>query len=91
MNSPAKKPSPTLEDATDQELLEECDLRGCGPPEKGIEDFSDEEIKDEYEERFEMYSAIMPEQIYEELYRLRLDVPQILRDYLYDKTGRTLP
>lgn len=86
------KPKPiTLEDATDGQLLDECADRGCLPPEKDTGDFGDDEIRAEYEHRFSSAGTVSATEVYEELYRSKADVPQIVKDYLYGETGRTLP
>lgn len=90
MNANAKA-VPSLDDATDEELLDECAERGCLPPEKDTGDFSDEAIRDEFEHRFGSENTISAIDVYEELYRTRADVPKIVKDYIYEKTGRTLP
>lgn len=86
------EPKPlTLEDATDKQLLDECEDRGCLPPEKDTGDFGDDQIRDEYQHRFGSDNTITATEVYEELYRTKADVPQIVKDYIYGETGRTLP
>ena len=93
MNAPATKPSPTLEDATDEEVLDEVELRGIGPDEKDMGDFSDNEIRQEFEARFglnESHEAALTRMV-DELYRSRAQVPEVVKDFIYEATGRTLP
>jgi hypothetical protein len=93
MNAPAAKPSPTLEDATDEEVLDEVELRGIGPDEKDTGDFSDNEIRQEFEARFglnESHEAALTRMV-DELYRSRAQVPDVVKDFIYEATGRTLP
>lgn len=93
MNAPAKKPSPTLEDATDEEIEGEYELRGLGEDEKDTGDFSDNEIRQEFEARFgleESHEAALTRMV-DELYRTRAQVPDIVKDFVYEATGRTLP
>lgn len=80
-----------LESLSDEEVIEEYESRGLAEPEKGPSDFSDDEIQAEYEDRFTTSSSISPEAMWEEIYRTRAEVPQIVKDFLYDKTGRILP
>jgi hypothetical protein len=54
-----------------------------------INEFDDEVIRAEFEDRFGEQSPNLM-QIYEEFAR-RGDAPQVLRDYLYEKIGRILP
>ena len=61
------------------------------PPEKDTSDFGDDEIRAEFEHRFNSNNTISATEVYEELYRSKAEVPQIVKDYLYGETGRTLP
>lgn len=81
----------SLEDVTDEDLLKECETRGIGQPEAEPEDLSDEEVRAEFEHRFGVQGSISVEQMADELYRSRTDAPQIVKDYIYEQTGRTLP
>lgn len=92
MNAPAIDVSPTLEDATDQQLLDEVEDRGLWE-EKDTGDFSDNEIRQEFEARFglqESHEAALTRMV-DELYRTRAQVPEIVKDFVYEATGRTLP
>jgi hypothetical protein len=77
------------EDLTDEQILSELQERGIGPPEKDTSDFSDEEIQEEFRNRFGG-EATSIERVYEE-FRHRGDAPQCLRDYIYAEIGRILP
>lgn len=93
MNAPATKPSPTLDDATDEEILDEVDVRGIGREEKDTSDFSDREIRAEFESRFgliETHEEALT-RMADELYRTRAQVPDSVKDFIYTATGRTLP
>lgn len=93
MSAPAAKPSPTLEDATDEEILDEVELRGIGQEEKDTGDFSDYAIRQEFEARFgldESHEAALTRMV-DELYRTRAQVPDVVKDFIYEATGRTLP
>lgn len=93
MNAAAKKPSPTLEDATDEEVEEEYEARGLAPEEKDTGDFSDHEIRQEFEARFGLEESheVALTRMVDELYRSRAQVPEIVKDFIYEATGRTLP
>lgn len=82
--------SPTLEDATDDQLEEEYQARDLGEPEKDTGDFSDEEIQYEYSHRFGKFPEEDLSAIYEE-FRKRGDAPECLRAFLYQNLGRILP
>lgn len=79
-----------MEDLTDQELLDECDRRGISTPELDLSDFDNDDIRREYQERFEIGDENRTlELIYEE-FRTRGDAPRSLRDFLYERIGRIL-
>lgn len=93
MSAPATKQSPTLEDATDEQVLDEVELRGIGREEKDTGDFSDNEIRREFEARFgltESHEAALT-RMADDLYRTRAQVPDVVKDFIYEATGRTLP
>lgn len=93
MNMPAYDLNPTLEDATDAQLEDECEQRGIWPVEKDTGDFSDREIRQEFEARFglnESHEAALTRMV-DELYRTRAQVPDVVKDYVYEAMGRTLP
>lgn len=83
------KDDPPLTEATDPQVEEAAQNRLLFPAERTIDDFSDEEIEHEYRERHR--GSIEVNAVADELYRTRADVPQIVKDWLYQETGRTLP
>jgi hypothetical protein len=54
-----------------------------------MDDFTDDEVAEEYKNRFGG-NTIRLEQVYEEFAR-RGDAPPVLRDFLYEQLGRILP
>lgn len=89
----AVKSNPTLDDATDEQILDEVEVRGIGQEEKDTSDFSDYEIRAEFESRFgliETHEEALT-RMADELYRTRAQVPEIVKDFIYTATGRTLP
>ncbi len=78
-----------LETLTDAQIETEAQDRMLFPEETEISDFSDEEIDAEYRERHS--ASITAGRVADELYRSRAHVPEIVKDWLYQETGRTLP
>lgn len=79
----------TLEDLTDEQVMEEFEARGLEVDvEQDISEFSDDDIRREYRDRFPQVTSV--EQIYEE-FRNRGDAPRVLREFVYEQIGRILP
>lgn len=79
----------TLEDLTDEQVMEEFEARGLeSDVEQDISEFSDDDIRREYRDRFPQVTSV--EQIYEE-FRSRGDAPRVLREFVYEQIGRILP
>lgn len=81
----------SLEDISDEDITAECERRDLMPGEKSLGEFDNEEIAAEYADRFGVHSSISATDVHEELYRTRQEAPQIVKDFLYQQTGRTLP
>lgn len=56
-----------------------------------ITEFDDEELTDAYRERFGPAGHLTPLMVFEALYVSRAPVPDIVREYFQQETGRTLP